>query len=151
MVMAEMEDMKITNADLAFSWCVRERADWTCERCGAKYTPPTKTLQCSHYFSRDNKAVRVYIYNAFAHCHGCHSHLGGNPHVFRDWTLEKLGQEKYDELVSASQQNAIFGKLWKREQKEIAKFYWNEYNLMRALREAGARGRIEFTNYFEEQ
>lgn len=144
--------MKITVADLAFSWCVRERVNWTCERCGTRYTPPTKALQCSHYFSRDNKAVRVYPDNAFAHCNGCHSHLGSNPHEFHEWTLEQLGKEKYDKLVWVSRQNATYGKLWKREQKEITKHFRAEYARMAENRaRRGFEGRLEFTAYKEEE
>jgi len=139
--------MKITTADLAFSWCVRERSNWTCERCGTQYMPPTKALQCSHYFSRDNKSVRVYPDNAFANCNGCHSHLGSNPHYFKEFVLGILGEERYDRLVTVSNQSATYGKLWKHEQKEIARHYRAEYERMKIAREGGFIGRLEFTAY----
>ena len=45
--------IKITPADTAFSKCVKERADWKCERCGTQYQEGDRGLHCSHGNSHD--------------------------------------------------------------------------------------------------
>lgn len=140
--------LKRTPADIAFSMCVRERTNWTCERCGKQYVyPDTQGLDCSHYFSRSNYAVRFDAMNAFVHCRGCHQIFGDNPHDFSEWAKEKLG-EHYNGLVSRSN-SAMAGKVARKADKsgEIAKFYRAEHEHMTKLRSQGDMGRIEFRNW----
>ena len=73
-----MVTVKRTPADIAFSLCVRERANWKCERCG-KYYPEgrRKGLECSHHHSRGKWGIRHDPMNGEALCTGCHFEEGG--------------------------------------------------------------------------
>ena len=67
--------------DNVFSWYIRTRDGWKCQRCGTEYAPPTKVLQCSHYENRANMATRFYPPNCMAACNPCHAyHLEGKKH-----------------------------------------------------------------------
>ena len=146
--------IKITNPDKWFSLCVRERADWTCQRCGRKFPeeysleglPKALGLDCSHYFGRGNWAVRFDPLNAWAHCRGCHGVFEANPHNFREWMHDKLG-DAYDVLVEKSN-NRTIGKQARREMNEIAAHYKEEFERMRELRSKGKVGRLNFQGYF---
>jgi len=138
--------MKITPADHWLSMCVKERAEWKCERCGTQYHYPAYGLDCSHYFSRTNKAVRHEPLNVFSHCRGCHQYLGDNPHIFREWVMNKLGIYNYDTLVEMSN-DIMRGKEARHELKEIAAHYQSEYERMLQVRATGVTGRIEFVGY----
>lgn len=146
--------IKITNPDKWFSLCVRERSDWTCQRCGRKFPekysleglPKAQGLDCSHYFGRANWAVRFEPMNAWAHCRGCHGIFEGNPHYFREWMNEKLG-DSYEVLVELSN-NIMNGKQARKEQNKIAAHYKSEFERMRRERANGKVGRINFQGYF---
>jgi hypothetical protein len=47
-----MGGIKRTAADRKFSLMIRERDNWTCQRCGKQYVPPTRALDCMHNFPR---------------------------------------------------------------------------------------------------
>lgn len=103
--------MKITKEDKLFSEFIRRRAIQRvggCERCltpkfnttkddGSTF-PAWKTLQCSHIWGRSNKSVRYDEDNAFGLCGGCHTYFHGHPIEYREFALDKLGQEKFDML-----------------------------------------------------
>jgi hypothetical protein len=132
----------ITPADSAFSKCVRERANWTCERCGRE-TPLDKRmgLHCSHYIGRGNWSVRFHPLNAVAHCYGCHQYLGSRPNEFSDWMVEKVGLATTAELLRLSKQPA---RGLRKQVATIAKHYRNEHKRQELERKAGAMGRLEF-------
>lgn len=91
--------IQISRLDRKFSLYIRTRANWTCERCGGRYTPPTNALHCSHFWGRARKKVRFDPDNAFAHCYGCHAYLGAHPEEFRRWAMSKLGIDRYNALM----------------------------------------------------
>ena len=140
--------------DVWFSLCVRERSDWTCQKCGKKYEPwytakgipANPGLHCSHYIGRGNYSVRFDPMNADAHCYGCHSKFEGNPHQFMMWKFEQLGI-LYDILIENSE-NIMLGKQARREKQEIAEHYKAEFERMRNERANGKIGRVNFQGYF---
>ena len=139
--------MKITPADQWFGRCIKERASWTCERCGKVYNiPDTQGLHCSHFIGRGNYAVRFEPLNAFAHCCACHFYFEGNPHIFTSWSKERLGVDLYELLLEKSN-DIVAGKSARRELKEIAQHFESEYNRMMGERARGVVGRLEFTGY----
>ena len=138
--------MKITPADKNFSWCIRERAGWTCERCGRQYTPPTTALHCSHYIGRGNWSTRFEPDNAFAHCYGCHSLFEGDPYLFTECVKETIGVERFDILIE-KKENPMIGKQMRHEVKEIAKHYKDELITMQQKRYSGNIDRLEFVAY----
>lgn len=150
--------IKISSADYYFSLCVRERSDWTCEKCGTRYQPDynlntglpgTRALHCSHFFGRTNHAVRFYSDDVDAHCYGCHTILGSNHHAFVEWKKERLGEERYARLVKRSNDIEL-GKRNRRELKQISKHFKKEFQKMQESRNSGKKGRIEFQDYESE-
>lgn len=147
--------IKITNPDKWFSLCVRERANWTCERCLRKFPeeysleglPKAQGLDCSHYFGRSNWSVRFEPFNAHAHCRGCHGIFESDPHYFQEWVKEKIGKECYGILVEKSK-NSEHWKQAKKSQNEIAKHYKEEFERMRRVRNNGYDGYLDFQGYF---
>ena len=142
--------MKTTPTDKWFSKCVRERAEWTCEKCKKVYTEGQITgkaqgLDCSHYFGRGSgNLMRHYGSNAFAHCRGCHQHLGSNPHEFAVWVKDQLGDVRYDELVRRK------GRTCKRpkvEQDEMRDHFKAQYEYLRRRRDKGETGYIDFVEW----
>lgn len=87
-----------TKADTLFSKWIRER-DGKCIRCQRK----DGILQCSHFWSRGNSAVRYLPENCDALCYPCHY---GNAQgweynkqgSYRDFKISQLGIKKYTEL-----------------------------------------------------
>lgn len=140
--------MKLTPADIAFGFCIKERAQWICERCGTQYHYPARGLDCSHYISRTNRATRFEPLNAFAHCRGCHQYLGSNPHIFQAWTLDNLGQEKYDILIELSN-DIVRGKMVNQGMKsgEIAAYFREVYAEMLRCRAGGVIGWLPFVGW----
>ena len=93
-----MPKISIKSQDRHFSKLVRTRAGWKCECCGKQYLENAQGLHCSHFFGRRSRATRWMQDNAAAHCWSCHQKLGANPVLFNEWIVERLGQERVDEL-----------------------------------------------------
>lgn len=140
--------IKITAGDAAFSKCVRERTDYTCEHCGKQYDRSSTGLHCSHFHGRGNYSVRFDPDNAFAHCYGCHSYFGGNPHEFRDWAYKQLGEGRYSILLE-KKNDTLVGKYMRRLNKDgdIARHYREQLKALQAMRADGKTGRLEFTGF----
>jgi len=138
--------MKITAADKFFSKCVRSRTNWCCEACGTQYEEGSQGLHCSHYFGRRAYAVRFDPMNAFAHCFGCHQKLGSNPNDFQRWALNALGEGAID-ILQEKRENISLAKDYKKNLKDVAKHYKEQFELIQAARKEGNDGRIEFVGY----
>lgn len=140
-----MGAIKVTPADSAFSKCVRERAEWKCEKCGTQYDESSQGLHCSHHHSRGNWSIRFDPLNAEALCYGCHSHYGGT-------------EQRRNEVMSEIEQGLLYEKmndhdLGREARKtkgkgDIAKHYREELERMKKQRAEGVTGRIEFVGYF---
>ncbi len=132
----------ITPADKAFSLCVRERANWRCERCG-RVTPDDKRmgLHCSHWIGRGSWSVRFNPLNAFAHCYGCHAYFEGRPALFTDWVVERHGKDVADKLKALSHKPA---KGLRKRVGEIAKWYRQENKAQLQKRKEGDTGWLPF-------
>jgi len=141
--------MKLTPADKWFSRCVRERAEWTCERCGKRYTPPTQALHCAHYETRDHWGTRFEPINALSLCHGCHQYFDkGRRFEFDEFHAEIFG-EYAKGIIKELAFNISHMKAMKRTggKGAIAKHYKEEYERMMNERAAGVTGRLEFVGY----
>lgn len=123
--------IKITPADQAFSKCVRTRAGFKCERCGAQHDEKSMGLHCSHFWSRGNWSVRFDPLNASSLCYGCHAFLGGNPEEHRRWFYERLGRVRYEILEERKNDLKLGREMRKTKGKgEIAKHFRNELTRM---------------------
>lgn len=79
----------IKKLDKIISNNVRQRDNWTCQRCHKPYTPPTNGLQCSHFYSRRYLGTRWDMDNLIALCTGCHMR----------WENEKMNGAEYDRFM----------------------------------------------------
>lgn len=141
-----MGKVKIKTSDQVFSRCVRERAEWKCERCGAQHEEGSQGLHCSHFHGRGKWAIRFHPDNAASHCYGCHSYLGGNPSEHLKWRTEHLGEGMVEILQELANDTSL-GRMAKRSEKEITAHYRAELKRMKQLRSEGVTGRIEFENW----
>lgn len=114
-----MSKVKIDPADKAFSLYIRTRDNWTCQRCGTVYTPPTSALHCSHFMGRGREATRFEPLNADALCYGCHRYFTSHPADHYGWQVERKGQEMVDRLTLASHS-------YKKKDRKAEKLYWQE-------------------------
>lgn len=91
-------------ADTEFSKFIRER-DGKCLRCGT-----TQDLTNSHFWSRANSSLRYEPDNCVTLCRWkCHF-FGWEKEkqgAYRDFMIQRLGQERYDELYKLYYQSKM--------------------------------------------
>lgn len=97
-----MGRVKIDVADQAFSLYVRNRDNWTCQKCGADHHIKRSSLHCSHFMGRGKEATRFEPLNADAICYPCHVRFGAHPQEHLAWQIERKGQEVVDKLIAQS-------------------------------------------------
>ena len=145
-----MGAIKRTPADAHFSLCVREAANWTCERCG-KYFPEgagRQGLHCSHFHGRGNWGIRFDPLNAFAHCYGCHMYFQANPIEFTEWVLERIGQDNFDLLLEKKNDRSLAKLVRKTKGKgEISKHYRIQHDLLKQKRAEGDTSKLTFEGW----
>lgn len=78
---------------------IKTRDKWTCQRCRKQYPKGSQGLHWSHFYSRRHRSVRWDASNSCCHCYYCHSFLGGNPVLFRDWIVGYLGDKEAEKLA----------------------------------------------------
>lgn len=79
-------------ADQKFSERIRQR-DRMCVRC--KIRPAT---DCSHFWERGHSATRWDEDNADGLCRICHQIFEGRINGYKEFKLERIGQERYARL-----------------------------------------------------
>ena len=141
--------MKTNPLDKVFSKLVRLRPaprGWVCERCGKQYDSSSTGLHCSHFVGRSHRGLRWYPYNAAAHCHGCHSYLGGHPLEFSIWIDAYLSE--WCENIGPNDLRILSGStphFKKHDLSEIQSHLKKELSRVSEMRSDGVTGRIEFT------
>tara|TARA_R100001594_G_scaffold6095_1_gene17855 strand:+ start:5971 stop:6417 length:447 start_codon:yes stop_codon:yes gene_type:complete len=147
--------MKLTQADIQFSKCVRERANWICEypSCGAiseegRATCGDRTMQCSHFLSRKYKITRYHPDNCLCLCATHHELVENNPFLHNKIFTQVMG-DGMAEMITELKNDALYKPLggWKTFEKEAAKHYRKQLKKMRDMRLDGKLGRIEFDGY----
>lgn len=111
--------LKLDAADRVFSLYIRTRDNWTCQRCGKKYTPPTRALHCSHFQGRRKEGTRFHEDNADALCYGCHQYFTSNPTEHYEWQVERKGKEKIEEIT-------LLSNTYHKKDRKAAKEYWTQ-------------------------
>lgn len=110
--------IKVDKTDTLFSKLIRER-DGRCKRCGKSKEHGIK-LECSHYWSRGNKATRWSPMNCDTLCWYCHMSMEGNKQgEYRDIKLKELGTRKYNQLEKRARSVVKCGKY----EKELVHSY----------------------------
>jgi len=133
--------IKRDKRDAIFSHCIRERSNWTCEKCGRYFPEGSRQgLHASHLWGRRHRAVRWDPYNVFAHCFSCHQLLGESPVEFAKWAKDKLGEGMMHILRDKARGVAKFTKT---DLEECYQHYQQEFARMRKLRGDGKTGWIE--------
>ena len=77
---------------------IRQRDDWTCQRCHTGYLEKSQGLHSAHMFSRGKLSTRFDPANACALCYGCHRYLDGHPDLKREFFRLRLGDEEFAAL-----------------------------------------------------
>ena len=138
-----MAAIKRTPADIAFSKCIREAADWQCVTCGKQHVQGSGGLECSHGYSRGNWSIRFKAMNARAQCTACHFRCGPA------WMLQELTdfertvlEEWRVDLPMAKVYRATKGK------GEIAKHYREQHTMLLQQRAEGMMGELSFDDWF---
>lgn len=111
--------MKIDPADKWFSLWIRNRDNWTCQRCFAKHEPPTSALHCSHFFGRRKESTRYEPLNCVALCMGCHLYFTSHPAEHYEWQVKRLGQDVIDKLT-------LQANTPKKKDRKIEAMYWQQ-------------------------
>lgn len=137
-------------ADDAFSLCVRERANWTCEACGkvdidGQTNGRSATTDCAHIHGRRSRNVRWCSDNALCLCKSCHRKFTEQPIEFARLCEGLLGSGRLEML--RDRYNDLRIKYTANDRKDIAAHYRAEYRRMREERRKGGNGRIEFAGY----
>ena len=137
--------MKRDKLDKVISDLVRERAEWTCEKCGKVFPEGFRQgLHCSHLYSRRHASTRHFGGNLFAHCFACHQYLGGNPIEFAAWARSQLGDTA---LESLGERHHRIVRRRKKEKEEMYQHFKAEYKALMDKRKAGETGYISFVEW----
>jgi len=83
-----------------FSKMIRTRDNiggyFRCPTCGR--TLPIEEADAGHYITRARKSVMFDEMNVHAQCRKCNRFEEGNHFIYRQWLVEKYGEEKIVEL-----------------------------------------------------
>lgn len=138
--------IKRTGLDDVFSQCVREAADWTCERCGLEFPErKSQALHASHYFSRSIICVRYFPDNVSSLCGACHKLVGDDPDEHRRWMLKRLGEVRYDDL--RKRKNTMIVRYKPADKKALRAHFREQLEQMLGLRSRGLIGPLELVAY----
>jgi len=122
--------VRISRLDANFSLYIRLRDGRRCQRCFKQYPEGAQGVHNSHFVGRRNKAVRWDQDNCVALCMGCHEFFETHKAtLYREWMIERLGQERFDSLVARSRAPV------KRTQAEMAELGAEIRSLLRGLEE----------------
>lgn len=98
--------------DKVFGDFIKLRDDYTCRRCGLRFTPGNQYYNPAHIKGRGQHSVRWDEKNVFGMCRGgkmdCHGFLDGHPLGKRDWYITEFGEEAWDELVARAAKTSDF-------------------------------------------
>jgi len=85
--------------DKLWASLVKERDNWTCQRCLKEVVG--QGLHAHHIFGRSRRTTRWMLENGIALCFGDHMWAHSNPLEFHEWMQDRLGAG-YEDLRSLS-------------------------------------------------
>ncbi len=109
--------IKIDPADRYFALWIKERDNWTCQRCGKKYERGSQGLHNSHFQGRRKENSRFMPENCDALDFGCHAYFTANPAEHTSWQVARKGQDMVDRIVLASN-------LYRKKDRQAELLYW---------------------------
>lgn len=139
-----MGGVRILPADAAFSKCVREAANWKCQRCGAQHQEKSMGLHCAHYQTRGKWGTRFEPDNVAALCYGCHSYIDSHPEEKTAWFEKHIGAERAQEVRRMGE---IPARGLRSRKSEIAKHFRLEHEQMLIKRSQGVTSRLGFRRF----
>jgi hypothetical protein len=95
-----MSALKRTAADAKFSRMIRERDNWTCQRCGAHHLERSQGLHAVHNFTRRTLKTRFEPTNALALCYGCHQYVDSHAAEKESLFRLRFGSAEYDRIAA---------------------------------------------------
>jgi len=134
-----MGKIKVTQADVHFSKCVRTAANWTCQRCHKQYPEDWGGLECAHFMTRGSWSTRFDPDNVAALCTGCHFYLDSHPYEKVSWFEGYLG-EGLAEIIRLKSNTPAYG--IKKHKKEISKHYREELKRLKQARIDGGELKV---------
>lgn len=88
--------VKLDKADRFFSLYIRERDNWTCQRCGKIFNrDEPNILQNSHYHGRASESTRFDPDNCDSACHYCHRYWESHKAEYKKFKENQLGKERF--------------------------------------------------------
>jgi hypothetical protein len=91
--------IKIRPSDSVFSIYIRTRDNWTCQKCGASFSPPTRQLQNSHFWGRGKESTRFDPENCDALCVKCHQWFEEHKTEYEAWKKDRMGEQAFNKLM----------------------------------------------------
>ncbi len=95
--------IKLRKSDKLFTPIQRFRFDYTCQKCGRKYSEnqPLYNLGVSHYYGRSRENTRFDDDNVTLLCNlPCHRKWEGEERGdYTEYMIERLGQKGFEELT----------------------------------------------------
>ncbi len=140
-------DTAAKRADIVFSQLIRERADYRCEVCRGFFRHDPSALHCSHLVAGRRFSIRWRPLAAAAHCWKCHSHLEHNRNKMKAWAKAHLGDAEFMALEILRNRSV---QIKRHDHKEIIANLKASLKHMKAQREAGETGRLEFDDPYPE-
>jgi hypothetical protein len=141
---------RIDPCDTLFSKLTKERAEWTCEKCGKVGDPDVpQGMHCSHRQSRKHYSTRFAPDNSDCLCFSCHRNWWhASPLEGWNWLAvdRGLGQDFIDDLRARSR---VPFRGYKQKKPEIKARLEAELARLQDLRAQGVTGRIEFDSPYE--
>ena len=127
--------LKRDKLDKVISDLVRQRENWTCEKCHKVFPEGHRQgLHASHLYSRRHASTRHYCANIFAHCFACHQYLGGNPVEFAAWARTQLGDTTFEEI---RERHHRIVKRTKKEREEMYQHFKAQLEYVKRRQEEG--------------
>lgn len=97
--------IKRRKSDILFSWWVRQRRGFKCEKCGRKHDPNSKGFGVSHFWPRSHENTRFDLSNVDVFCNiPCHQYFETHRTEYETWKEEKMGKQEYNKLTIRAHQ-----------------------------------------------
>ena len=140
--------IKRDKIDAITSDLVRERNEWTCQRCNficpdGPATGKSRRVENSHFIPRRHQATRYDPDNCDCLCKKCHQYFTeDNTGEYAAWKRSDLGDDRYDALIKRGQSIC---KRTKPEKEEMYQHLRAQMKYMlRRRRKEGETGWLEF-------
>lgn len=132
-----MKRIKNARIDDIFSRCVRESANWTCQKSGlvdpeGQAKGRSQGMQCCHIYGRRTVSMRWWPDNAICMNSHWHRYYTENPLLFKERVLSIMGTDKCHALNQRFLRTDI--KYTDKDRRGIYEHFKKQYQIMRELR-----------------